>query len=263
MLKIFVYFIVALVLGSCGEEKDVSASPEIVPGYEPIFGTLYDARDGRTYKTTVINGLEWMAENLDYYVFYEHCYDNHLDIIDCKDEKYYLRAVNSECYEENPVNCKKYGRLYSWDVVIGDTTSFNELILLRNFDGPVQGICPEGWRVPTLNDFKEKLWYYLIERHPDLLSKEREALLKSADEWPDSLKGTNEYGFNLIPNGYFSTAYYKLGECASFWLMDEFNEHLAYRADFGCWGGLIDAINKYQQCALRCVRNYPSGDTNE
>lgn len=59
---------------------------------------LTDARDGQTYKTTVVNGQHWMAENLRY---------------DAGDA--------SACYDDDESNCEKYGRLYTWDSLICPT----------------------------------------------------------------------------------------------------------------------------------------------
>lgn len=41
----------------------------------------------------------------------------------------------SFCYKGDSLNCKKYGRLYTWDAA--------------------QKVCPDGWRLPTENDFRQ------------------------------------------------------------------------------------------------------------
>ena len=55
-------------------------------------GSFTDPRDGRTYRTVELNGLRWMAENLNYDVG-EGCW----------------------FYDNDPKNGEKYGRLYTWE----------------------------------------------------------------------------------------------------------------------------------------------------
>ena len=51
--------------------------------------TIVDSRDNQIYKTININGIVWMAENLNY------------------------KSAQSFCFNNIP-NCKKDGRLYTW-----------------------------------------------------------------------------------------------------------------------------------------------------
>jgi uncharacterized protein (TIGR02145 family) len=52
---------------------------------------IMDARDKQKYRTVVIDGRTWMADNLNY------------------------NAPGSTCYREDEDNCMVYGRLYTWE----------------------------------------------------------------------------------------------------------------------------------------------------
>ncbi len=57
--------------------------------YERKFGSLIDERDGQNYRTILVNGKKWMAENLNYFSQKSFCYGNRN-------------------------NCNEFGRLYTW-----------------------------------------------------------------------------------------------------------------------------------------------------
>ena len=136
------------------------------------YGEMIDARDGQVYKTVVIGEQTWMAENLN------------------------LEIGNSYCFNNEYSYCAKYGRLYTW------ATSMDSVGVYSN-DGkgcgysaecspiyPVRGICPEGWHLPSKDDW-EKIF--------DKLKNEREGdqAWLSTSEF-DCHCGTDKYGLSIL-----------------------------------------------------------------
>ena len=101
------------------------------PDFE--YGYMFDNRDETVYRTTTINGVTWMAENL----------------------KYRGNTVGeSFCFNEENRFCKLYGRLYSRDAAMNDSRcAFHGPCNLG--DDPIQGICPEGWHIPTVAEVND------------------------------------------------------------------------------------------------------------
>jgi len=86
-----------------------------------IRDSIVDPRDGQTYKTLRVRDQVIFAENLNFDA-----------------------GQGSYCYDDDPKNCKKYGRLYTWEVAMAGDSSSNEI------PSGVQGLCPEGWHFPSL-----------------------------------------------------------------------------------------------------------------
>ena len=92
-------------------------------------GTFVDKRDGQEYRTITIDGQTWMAQNLNY-----------------------APASSLGCHKGDNKDCSKYGRIYTWGEVIDSTKSFCGFNIIC--DNPLQGICPDGWRLMTAADFE-------------------------------------------------------------------------------------------------------------
>ena len=81
--------------------------------------------DGNKYNAVKIGSQIWMKENLRV----THSPDN--------------KPIINYIYENDTVNLKSYGRLYTWDAAMNGST----------LEG-TQGICPCGWHVPTDEELK-------------------------------------------------------------------------------------------------------------
>jgi len=111
------------------------------------YGEFIDKRDGKKYKTICVDGMEWMTRNLDW-------------------------DGTGYCYDDDPKNGTKYGRLYKYDQALA--------------------AVPEGWRVPTEDEWNS--FIYLTSN-----SKNGAKSLKAKEpEWD----GLDLFGFNALPAGY-------------------------------------------------------------
>ena len=189
--------------------------------YDVVTGTLTDSRDGQTYRTVKIGDQVWMAENLNFV------------------------TDNSWCYGDDPANCAKYGRLYTWAAAMS--------------------ICPKGWHLPTKAE-----WEALIVAVDDSIAEyENENMagtwLKSASGWKwdekadKSGNGTDTYSFSALPAGHrnHSGNYYDESEDAGFWSSTEGDSgyairmYLFYRGDTA---SLFDE-NKLDGFSVRCLKD--------
>ena len=169
---------------------------------------LKDARDGHTYKTVKIGSQTWMAENLNY------------------------ETKNSSCHGDSVANCKKYGRFYTWYESIqcedkwidedGDGWGHTQRC---NPKPPVQGVCPDGWHLPSLRE-----WTTLISEVGG--EKIAGTVLKSKKGWAGEKNGSDGYGFAALPVVYdksYEGSFTEKNDKAEFWSSTKFEgEHEAY-----------------------------------
>ena len=155
--------------------------------------TLKD-KNGNVYKTIKFGLQEWTASNLNVTSF-----RNGDAIFQAKTNEEWIKAGNEEkpawCYSKNdPVNGGKYGILYNW-YAINDK----------------RGLAPDGWRIPTNND-----WMTLVK---NLLGVDYAGpKLKNITGWK-SKNGFNKIGFSALPGGLRSENgdFNFLGNVAQWW----------------------------------------------
>ena len=128
--------------------------------------------DGYTYRVKQIGEQVWMVENLK-------------SIHDAEGIK-----IKRVCYDLVRENCDKYGGLYAWDELRVDEASDS-----------LQGICPEGWHIPTDHD-----WSLLIE---NLGGADSAAYFMKKDTSLFDIQYAGNYHYRLINYNYLDRiAYY-------------------------------------------------------
>ncbi|WP_295098139.1 fibrobacter succinogenes major paralogous domain-containing protein [uncultured Fibrobacter sp.] len=168
-------------------------------------GTLVDTRDGKKYRTIKIGNQTWIAENLNY------------------------ETRDSYCYQDDEINCSKYGRFYKWNAAIK--------------------ACPSGWHLPSKAEF-ETLFNSVGGRQVAGKS------LKSKKGWKNGGDGTDAFGFSALPAGDVDdNGLYGHEGLAYFWSSTEYNSNDAY--DMYLYFNDVSAnlfrTSKYGVSSVRCV----------
>lgn len=144
----------------------------------PCPGTPTVTWQGQTYHTVLIGDQCWMKSNLNW------------------------ETGNSWCYNDNPLNCSKWGRLYDWETMMnGEGGSIS-------VPSGVQGICPDGWHIPSDEEWKileriaetgtgnDTIWDNNGWRGYNVGKN-----LKSEDGWGLG-NGIDKFNFTAYPGGY-------------------------------------------------------------
>jgi uncharacterized protein (TIGR02145 family) len=177
-----------------------------------------DPRDGVTYKYVKIGNQVWMAENLNY--------------------------AEGKCYEDNPANCQKYGRLFSW--------------------ADAKKICPAGWHLPSNAEWDAL--YRFVDGNSDSESPYKSEtagkVLKAVGGWnlfnEESGGGEDIYGFAALPGGNnFLGTHDHIGNNGYWWSASEYESDKAYYR-FMLNQSTVAGWNKNSKkilLSVRCVRD--------
>ena len=171
---------------------------------------LFDTRDGKKYKTVIIENQKWMAENLNFFGTY--------------------MGNGSRCYDDKDFNCDKYGRLYTWATAMDSAGKYSYDAKGcghgKNCDNSkrVKGICPNGWHLPNKSEW-ETLWNTIGG------AENAGMRLKSTEDWTSGGTGSDDYGFAILPAGYYNEDKFEnLNVSSSFWTSTEKDSFFAFAA---------------------------------
>ncbi|HPR30946.1 MAG TPA: fibrobacter succinogenes major paralogous domain-containing protein [Prolixibacteraceae bacterium] len=239
-IPLIVLFLFALQFWGCEEDdplvRDNPYNGKSTAVFNPDvkYGKVTDA-DGNSYRTVVIGGQTWMAENLRTTHFRNG--DPIPEITDTTE--WATTTAGAYCTYNNTGSVDTiatYGRLYNW-YAVADSCK----------------LAPEGWRVPTIID-----WDTLIEYlGGDTLAGNK---LKEVGifHWEDPYQSDNGSGFTALPGGrrYLSKPTNDMGFYATFWSSSEYDPDRAgflylYDFDSFVWRGINFKNNGY---SIRCIK---------
>ena len=212
--------------------------------------------DGNVYETVQIGDQHWMAENLKtthYSNGDEIVFINNHDSWDNYNTGYYA------IYNNDQSNVEIHGNLYNWAAVNDN-----------------RGICPEGYHIPSDEEWSELVVYLdpeanpNAENHDELHTEIAGGFLKDTGTiqgnngfWEEpNLGATNESGFSALPsgltndeNGNSDLMGYYLGYLAWFWTSTEIDDNLAWSRELFWMGASIHrhSLTKNYGISVRCL----------
>jgi len=191
------------------EEGTAYGDIESFTTLEPPCGELTVSYGGQTYNTVLIGDQCWMKENL-----------NIGTMINGTQNQTNNSIVEKYCYDNDEDNCDEYGGLYQWDEIMHYT-----------IDSAVQGICPDGWHIPT--DFEWKILEGTVDSQYGVGDPEWEGSgwhgfdvgknLKSISGWYQNGNGIDSYNYTALPGGetYITNPFQMLTMRGKFWTSSE------------------------------------------
>jgi len=167
---------------------------------------------GKTYRTVKIGIQIWMAENLNY------------------------AGPNGDvgkCYDNDPANGEKYGRLYTLEEAMK--------------------VCPPGWHLPSKEEWEILMAFAGGEK---IAGKK----LKAKSGWFEDGNGTDDYGFSALPGGYGSSggSFGSVGYGGYWWSSSEgdsrsaYSRYMYYDNEYASW----DYDGKSFLFSVRCLQDY-------
>ena len=169
-----------------------------------------DERDGQSYDVVQIGDQIWMAENLNFAG----------------------TDLATFCPDGDDRNCKKYGRLYTWEAALK--------------------ACPEGWQLPTRDDLMKLI------AAAETSSSQPGVALKSTSGWFKKGNGTDAVHFNALPAGYKGDKFDGIGGYAYFWASTTDADEPAFAhylfLDFSSPVAEIKSFDKNSARSVRCIK---------
>ncbi len=215
-------------------DKSLTCNQQVMVFF-PICGdtmTVTDA-NGYVYNTVRIGYLCWTKENLKS-TNYDDGFQTPIPV---------ALIYNSPMYPDTMSNLNTFGRLYSWYSTMNIPEGNQTALPATDSMGFVQGVCPEGWRVPTIAELQS------------INTIAGGDALRTTTMW--LIPGTNTTDFSALPAGiYHDGRFYNLMGDAYFWTCSNYDEinALVGQLAYSCSDMSLPYREKSDAASVRCVK---------
>jgi uncharacterized protein (TIGR02145 family) len=201
-----------------------------------VCGSSQVAYEGKNYNTVMIGTQCWLKENLNAGVK-----------IDGLQNQTNNGIIEKYCYDNLETNCDIYGGLYQW----------NEMMQYVTQEG-TQGICPDGWHLPTTQEWNTLLSFLGGGTTAGGAMKET----GTAHWLPPNAGATNSSGFTALGAGFrrpIIPPTSGLKENAMIWSSTEAANNGAWQIqlyfDMPLCGLFANSNTKPGGSSVRCLKN--------
>jgi uncharacterized protein (TIGR02145 family) len=237
--------------------KEITVLAEGIFDFSSCGGDFTDSRDGQVYPTVQIGTQCWMSKNMNIGT----------RVAGSNYNTHQTSGIQKMCYDNSESNCDIYGGLYSWNETVNGENSY-DIKYVSGSSTMIQGICPDGWHVPSDEEFKT------LEKYLGMSSSEADDYtawrgtdegrkLKSRDYWYEydaSTSGTNSSGWSGRPGGIRNNSggtFHYVGAYGYWWSSSEYSSSSAWYRDLSYNEARVDrtTYNKSSGFSVRCLLN--------
>lgn len=215
------------------------------------YGEMTDERDNKVYKTVEINGITWMAQNLNFQKYTTDVAKDDSLVAHLKGKFY--------CYNDSSKYCDVCGTLYRWEAVMNIAVTRDSAGMAAQIKQQHQGVCPSGWHVSTSDEWKSLDPEYTSQK--DVISRRVRARTGWGKSFPDSL------GLSILPCGQYMASsnmgmvYRDMGEQAYFLSTDDRAAETEVTIPYAIYDGssIYRSTREYSfksYYSIRCVKDY-------
>ena len=214
--------------------------------------------DGNEYQTVRVGNQCWMRENLRTTKYPDGTNIPRINSVNDDEDNYYAYP------EDDASKVATYGLLYNWAAAMNNASTSTAS------PSGVQGICPDGWHLPSDAEWEQLRAYvgrgsYICGGNSANIAKALASTMGWDSHTDDCTPGNtpstnNATDFNAMPSGYYNNntnSYIALGTAANYWSATENNANTAnfLPVAYNFADVSLGSINKHRGYSVRCVKD--------